>query len=108
MAGQLWLDPWRARRGGADLSHAGEAVTARREQLGGAIAAASAQRPWGRDDLGAAFEQRYRGFEDTVLRAWAGVGRQLTGLGADVVASVEANLAADAAAAGRLGRPHQR
>lgn len=112
MDGQLWLDPRRARRGGADLSHAGEAVTARREQLGAAIAAASAQRPCGRDDLGAAFEQRYRGFEETVLRAWDGVGRHLAGLGADVVRSVEANLAADAAGAGRLDRvadrPQQR
>ncbi|MER7889170.1 hypothetical protein ABTX15_05030 [Micromonospora sp. NPDC094482] len=102
--GQLWLDPGRARRGGADLSLAGEAVTARRAQVGGGIAAASGQRPWGRDDIGAAFERAYRGAEETVLRVWGGVGRCLTGLGADVVRSVDANLEADVAAGGRLDR----
>ncbi|GAB3945298.1 hypothetical protein GCM10027614_36840 [Micromonospora vulcania] len=59
--GQLWLDPSRARRGGADLALAGEAVTARRAAEGGEIEAASGARPWGRDDIGAAFERSYRG-----------------------------------------------
>ncbi|WP_233512607.1 hypothetical protein [Micromonospora deserti] len=104
MGGQLWLDPQRARRGGADLSLAGEAVGARHRQVGGEIAAASARQPWGGDDIGAAFEQKYRGFEETVLRAWESVGRHLAGLGADVVRSVDANLRSDAASAGRLDR----
>ncbi|HEX5946001.1 MAG TPA: hypothetical protein VFY82_06970 [Acidimicrobiales bacterium] len=104
MDGQLWLDPTRAWRGGADLSRAGEAFVAVRRQEGGEIAAASAQRPWGRDEIGAAFEQRYRGFEETVLRAWEGVGKHLAGLGADVARSVEANLGTDATSAGRFGR----
>ncbi|MFI7606612.1 hypothetical protein ACIBTV_15935 [Micromonospora sp. NPDC049366] len=100
--GHLWLDPGRARRAGDDLSLAGEAVTARRARIGGDIAAASAQRPWGRDDIGAAFDRAYRDAEATVLRAWEGVGRCLTGLGADVVRSVDANLQTDAAAGARL------
>ncbi|MER6594792.1 hypothetical protein ABT214_23685 [Micromonospora purpureochromogenes] len=100
--GQLWLDPDRARRGGTDLHLAGEAVGARCEQVGGRIAAASAQRPWGRDDLGAAFEKSYRGYEQTLLRAWEGVGRALAGLGADVVSSVEATVETDAASGRRL------
>ncbi|MFC3504556.1 hypothetical protein ACFOOK_26810 [Micromonospora krabiensis] len=100
--GHLWLDPGRARRAGADLALAGEAVTARRARIGGDIAAASAQRPWGRDDIGAAFERAYRDAEETVLRAWEGVGRCLTGLGADVVRSVDATVQADAAAGARL------
>ncbi|MDT0532450.1 hypothetical protein RM555_25955 [Micromonospora sp. DSM 115977] len=104
MDGQLWLDPQRARRGGVDLSLSGEAVTARRRQVGGAIAAASDRSPWGKDDIGAAFEQKYRGFEELVLRTWEGVGRHLEGLGVDVVRSVDANLRTDAAGAGRLGR----
>ncbi|MEO3780320.1 hypothetical protein ABGB16_26590 [Micromonospora sp. B11E3] len=102
--GQLWLDPGRARRGGTDLSLAGEALTARRGQVGGAIAAASAARPWGRDDIGAAFEKQYRGFEETLLRAWSGVGRAIEHLGTDVVRSVDNALQADARSAGRLGR----
>ncbi|WP_243420605.1 hypothetical protein [Micromonospora globispora] len=52
------------------------------------IAAASAQRPWGRDDVGAAFEKQYRGYEETLLRAWELLGRSLEGLGGDVVHSV--------------------
>lgn len=102
--GQLWLDPLRARRGGADLAQAGEAVAARRAQEGAEIAAASARRPWGRDDIGAAFEKQYRGFEETVLRAWAGIGRRVTEVGTDVVRSVEANQRTDAANSGRLDR----
>ncbi|WP_433390246.1 hypothetical protein [Micromonospora sp. KLBMP9576] len=108
MDGQLFLDPQRARRGGTDLSLSGEAITARRREVGGAIAAASAPSPWGKDDIGAAFEQKYRGFEELVLRAWEGVGRHLEGLGADVVRSVDANVRADAASAGRLGRVDDR
>ncbi|MGW1060989.1 hypothetical protein [Micromonospora rubida] len=102
--GQLWLDPGRARRGGADLTSAGEAVTARRAQVGDRIAAASAARPWGRDDIGAAFEKQYRGFEETLLRAWAGVGRSLKNLGEDVVRSVDNSVETDARTAGRLDR----
>lgn len=102
--GQLWLDPGRARRGGIDLTLAGEAFTARRAQVGGAIAAASAARPWGRDDIGAAFERQYRRYEDTLLRAWSGVGRGLENLGADVVRSVDNTMQADTRGAGRLDR----
>ncbi|MGC4780117.1 hypothetical protein ACLQ3A_00505 [Micromonospora zamorensis] len=102
--GQLWLDPSRARRGGADLALAGEAVTARRAAEGGAIEAASGARPWGRDDIGAAFERNYRAIEQTVLRAWAGVGHQLTELGGDVVRAVDASVQTDGASASRFGR----
>lgn len=102
--GQLWLDPNRARRGGADLSIAGRSVKAQRDRLGGEIAAASAARPWGRDDIGGAFEKTYRGIETTLLRAWQGLGLHVEGLGADVVRSVDANVETDAVNAGGLGR----
>ncbi|WP_206024876.1 hypothetical protein [Micromonospora zingiberis] len=104
MAEQLWLDPTRARRAGADLTRVGEAVTGRRDQAGAAIAAASARRPWGRDDIGEAFERQYRGYEELVLRVWAGVGGRLAELGSDVVRSVEANQRTDAASAARFDR----
>ncbi|NES15265.1 MULTISPECIES: hypothetical protein [Micromonospora] len=106
--GEIWLDPDRARRGGADLSLAGDAVTAARREAGGAIAEASARRPWGRDDIGAAFEKQYRGYEETLLKAWEVLGRSLHGLGADVVRSVTATVETDAANARQLGEiPHQ-
>ncbi|MEV4655477.1 hypothetical protein [Micromonospora sp. NPDC049301] len=101
---QLWLDPARARWGGADLALAGAAVTARRVAEGGEIEAASGARPWGRDDIGAAFERSYRDIEQTVLRAWTGVGHRLTELGSDVVSAVDASVQTDGASAARLGR----
>ncbi|WP_422738417.1 hypothetical protein ACN263_03705 [Micromonospora sp. WMMD729] len=100
--GQLWLDASRARRGGADLALSGEAVTARRAAEGGEIEAASGTRPWGRDDIGAAFERSYRGIEQTVLRAWAGVGQRLTELGTDVASAVDASMRTDQSSAVRL------
>lgn len=107
--GQIWLDPDRARRGGADLSLAGDAISASRREIGGAIAEASARRPWGRDDIGAAFEKQYRGYEETLLKAWEVLGRSLQGLGADVVRSVVATVETDEANAHQLGEiPHQR
>ncbi|GGL90069.1 MULTISPECIES: hypothetical protein [Micromonospora] len=107
--GHLWLDPSRARRGATDLSSAGAAISARRRQTGGRIAAASAKRPWGNDDIGAAFEERYRGIEELVLRAWEGVGRRVEGLGGDAVRSVEANVGTDVGNAARFDRiPDQR
>lgn len=106
--GQIWLDPDRARRGGTDLTLAGEAVGASRREVGGAIAAASAQRPWGRDDIGAAFEKHYRSYEETLLRAWEMLGRSLEGLGGDVVRSVAATVETDLGTARQLGEiPHQ-
>ncbi|MFI6821680.1 hypothetical protein ACIBJE_12110 [Micromonospora sp. NPDC050187] len=102
--GRLWLDPERARRGGTDLSLAGRAVRAKRDDLGARIAAGSAQRPWGRDDIGTAFEKTYRGLEATILRAWDGLGRHVEGVGADVVRSVDANVETDTGNAGRLNR----
>jgi hypothetical protein len=94
---QLWLDPDRARRAATDLWLSGEAVSARRREVGGRIAEASARRPWGRDDIGAAFEKSYRGYEETLLRAWEGLGRSLEGLGADVAASAAATVDTDIA-----------
>lgn len=100
----LWLDPERARRGGVDLSLAGRAIQAKRAGLGARITAASAKRPWGRDDIGSAFEQTYRGLEATVLQAWDGLGCQVEELGTDAVRSVQANVETDAGNAARLGR----
>jgi hypothetical protein len=100
----LWLDPARAHRGGADLAHAGKAITTQRDGLGAQIAAASADRPWGKDDIGAAFEKTYREFETMILKSWRSVGGYVEGLGANVVRSVNASVETDAAAATRVGK----
>lgn len=100
----LWLDPARAHRAGVDLALGGQAVSAARRRLGEEIATASAQRPWGRDDIGAAFDQRYRQFESTFLHAWQRLGGYVDELGADVVRSVRANVETDAANGQRIRR----
>ncbi|MEU0959030.1 hypothetical protein ABZ328_05970 [Micromonospora aurantiaca] len=102
--GEIWLDPDRARRGGADLALSGRAVSAARRQAGEPIAHASAQRPWGRDDIGAAFDKHYQGYAETLLRAWELLGRSLEVLGSDVVRSVAATVETDLSNARDLGK----
>ncbi|MGC4894768.1 hypothetical protein [Micromonospora sp. DT31] len=107
--GEIWLDPERARRGGADLSLSGKAVRAARQATGDPIAAAGAQRPWGRDDIGGAFDKHYQGYAETLLRVWELLGRSLEGLGSDVVRSVTATVETDLSNARDLGKiPQQR
>ncbi|WP_405092525.1 hypothetical protein OG767_06060 [Micromonospora sp. NBC_01392] len=110
MAGEgIWLDADRARRGGGDLAATGKAVTAARRETGDPIAAAGGRRPWGRDDIGAAFDKHYQGYAETLLRAWELLGRSLEGLGSDVVRSVTATVETDLSNARDLGKiPHQR
>jgi hypothetical protein len=103
---ELVLDAQRAHRAGLNLSYAGEAVTAQRTSLGAAIAAASADRPWGKDEIGSAFDKSYRGYETSILEAWRTVGSYVDGLGADVVRSVRSSVDTDAAAAQRIGKTY--
>ncbi|MFD6259760.1 hypothetical protein ACGF5H_20565 [Micromonospora chalcea] len=102
--GEIWLDPDRARRGGADLTLSGRAMSAARGETGDPIATASAQRPWGRDDIGAAFDKHYQGYAETLLRAWEQLGRSLEVLGSDVVRSVAATVETDLSNARDLGK----
>jgi hypothetical protein len=99
---ELALDPARAHRGGLDLHHAGTTISASRSADGAAIAAASAARPWGRDDIGAAFEKNYRPVETAILAAWESTGSSMEGLGAAAVRSVERSVDTDDAAGGRI------
>jgi hypothetical protein len=104
---ELILDPERAHRAGVDLAHAGRMVTAERASLGARIAAASGDRPWGKDEIGAAFEKNYRGYESSILEAWRAVGAYLEGLGANVVAAVGATVVSDSAAGQRIGQTYR-
>ena len=101
---ELWLDPVRAHRAGLDLTYAGRAITESRVSLGTQIAAISAGRPWGKDDIDSVVEQNYRGVEAMVLKAWQSIGDYLTALGANAVESVNASVATDAASGGRIRR----
>ncbi|HEX8627738.1 MAG TPA: hypothetical protein VF755_06160 [Catenuloplanes sp.] len=93
--GELRLDPVTADRGGRDLTHAGRQLTGQRDGLGNQIAAASAARPWGDDEIGAAFERNYRDIERSILAAWSSVGHYVEGLGGAVVTSVSNSVGTD-------------
>lgn len=99
---EIRLDPARADRGGRDLAHAGRELTAQHDVLGQRIAAASAARPWGDDEIGAAVERGYRDVERSILSAWSSVGRHVESLGAAVVTSVSTTVQADAEAGRRM------
>ncbi|MBO4207076.1 hypothetical protein [Micromonospora echinofusca] len=102
--GELWLDRARARRAGSELASGGRAISAERRKLGDEIAAASAQRPWGRDDIGSAFDHKYREFETTFLQGWQRLGSYVDQLGNDVVQAVRASTETDIANASRIQR----
>ena len=53
--------------GGADMVAAGKALKGLRTGPGAKIAAASAGSPWGTDDIGTAFEKKYRPVEQAML-----------------------------------------
>jgi hypothetical protein len=101
---EIVLDPARAARGGADLFHAGEALSSLRTGPGAEIAAASAGKPWGNDDIGTTFDTNYRPVEQAILGAWESIGSYVEGLGSAVVTSVSSTVDTDTAAGQRLGQ----
>jgi hypothetical protein len=92
---QVFLDPQRALGAARNLVHAGDELKEQRTGAGGRIAAASAARPWGKDDIGAAFEKNYRGFETQLLEAWQGVAEYLEGMGYVVAKAVDNTVRTD-------------
>jgi hypothetical protein len=99
---RLQLDPDEADAGSRALSAAGEDLTARRDQAGAEIAAATALSPWGRDEYGQSFERQYHPVEQQVLDAWRQIAAHVSGLGDAVAQSVRDNLEADVNAATRV------
>ena len=59
MTGELYLDPQRATAAGRDLSAAGKHLVSLNNSAVAEVAAASQGQPWGRDDIGAAFQKNY-------------------------------------------------
>jgi hypothetical protein len=99
---RLYLDPQRAMAAARDLSSAGKQMRQQRTSKGGEIAAKSADRPWGKDDIGAAFEKTYRNFETSMLKSWEGLGAYVEGLGYAVAKAVSESVQADREAGTRV------
>ncbi|MEV6598979.1 hypothetical protein AB0M36_19280 [Actinoplanes sp. NPDC051346] len=92
---ELWLDPGQAAGGGRDLASAGQHLTELRTGAGAEVAAKSATRPWGNDDIGQAFERNYRPIEQQVLQAWERLGAYVEELGDASVQTVREALRTD-------------
>jgi hypothetical protein len=99
---QLRLDPNHALGGARDLTASGKNLTGRRADLGNEIAALSAARPWGKDDIGAAFDKEYAPMVDKVLQAWTQIAAYVEGLGYAAAQSVQENTQTDNASGLRV------
>ncbi|HYN93199.1 MAG TPA: hypothetical protein VES42_05080 [Pilimelia sp.] len=100
--GQLYLDPQRAMQGARDMASAGQSLKSLRDSAGAQITSASAKPPWGKDDIGAAFEKEYRKIEQQTLTSWEGLARYITGLGFTVAQTVNNNVQADVQSSTRV------
>ncbi|HET6530768.1 MAG TPA: hypothetical protein VFH03_09165 [Actinoplanes sp.] len=105
--GRLYLDPAVVLDGARNLRAAGTHVRNEHRSTGMALAADTAARPWGKDDIGAAFEKNYRPIEQQVLQAWSQLGEYLEGLGDAAAASVGDNQGADQEASVRVTRAYR-
>ena len=107
MTGELHLDPQRATAAGRDLSRAGSHLAGLNNGTVAAIAAVSRDQPWGRDEIGAAFQKDYGPLLQTFTEAFGKVAAYVEGLGEAAVKSVEDNTAADARAAGAVTKSYR-
>ena len=95
MTDRLWLDPAQAEHGVQNLTAAGHHLRGLCAVQGGDIAHASGDRPWGKDDIGAAFEKNYRPIEQQVLQAMNQLAVYIGELSVAAGGSVTDNLEAD-------------
>ncbi|MDP9799515.1 hypothetical protein J2S43_008027 [Catenuloplanes nepalensis] len=84
----LHLDSARAAQAAHDLTDAGADLRARSRSAATRIHDLSADPPWGTDEIGAAFESRYREIESRLLTAAENAGTQVEGLGESATLAV--------------------
>jgi len=99
---EMRLEPVVARQGAEYLTDAGRQVDDVRRTLGAEREHDAAARPWGHDDIGAAFQTNYDQAVPMVMEAWPKLGAYLEYLGAAVTAAVDAAVAENEAARQRL------
>jgi hypothetical protein len=100
--GQLYLDPQRAINAGQDLAAAGKNLAGERNTAGHHLMELSAKKPWGTDDIGAAFDKEYAPMEQKVMEAWLQISEYIQSIGSGAVQSVHENLQTDQAAGTRV------
>jgi hypothetical protein len=100
--GRLDLEPGRALFGARNLTAAGKDLGALRSGPGAELAATSTPAPWGDDEIGHAFESRYRPVEIALLNAWQALATHIETLGELGAQTVGLNAEADQEAAYRV------
>jgi hypothetical protein len=99
---EIRLEPVVARQGAQYLTDAGRQVSQARRTLGAELEDEAAARPWGHDDIGAAFQTNYDQAVPMVLAAWPKLGEYLEYLGSAVTAAADAAVAENEAARQRM------
>ena len=107
MTGELYLDPQRATAAGRDLSAAGKHLVSLNNSAVAEVAAASQGQPWGRDDIGAAFQKNYGPLLQQFTDAFGKIAGYVEGLGDAAIATVEDNLAADARSSDTVAKSYK-
>jgi hypothetical protein len=95
MSGELNLDPQRALSGSRDLAASGTHLVSLNNGPLSAIGAKSHDQPWGKDDIGAAFQQNYAPMLSQFMEAFEQVAHYVEGLGEAAEQSVHDNTGAD-------------
>jgi hypothetical protein len=107
MTGELYLDAPRATAAGQDLTEAGAELVGLGNGAVAEIAAISRDQPWGRDEIGAAFQKDYGPLLQKFAESFGKVAGYVEGLGEAAVKSVEDNTAADSRAAGVVTKSYR-
>ena len=107
MTGELHLDAPRAAAAGQDLTQAGTQLVGLANGPVAEIAAISRDQPWGRDEIGAAFQKDYGPLLQKFTEAFGKVAGYVEDLGEAAVKSVEDNTAADSRASGTITKSYR-
>jgi hypothetical protein len=101
-SGEYRVDPVTARQGGAYLTEAARAVSEIERHYAELLRAAGESKPWGVDDLGAAFQKNYDQIVPLLLDVWPKIAHNLEQFAIGVGYAVEAAEMADEAAKKRM------
>jgi hypothetical protein len=107
MTGELYLDAPRATAAGRDLTAAGSQLVGLSTGPVAEVAAMSQNQPWGRDEIGAAFQKDYGPLLQKFTEAFGKVSGYVEGLGEAAVQSVVDNTAADTRASSTVTKSYR-
>lgn len=100
----LDLDAHQAGQAGRHLAGVGEQLSSLRKAAGAEIEGVNDTRPWGRDELGAAFAAAYAQPAAQLLRAWNDVAERTIQLGEEIIESTVSTIETDSTVAQAIDR----